>query len=319
MALSTAQACALFDKASSCLASIEAKADADSAAAAACMLQLNNYLESLKKGFASPHSTWQKLLQHQVRHNRCSCTTRMRQTSHACSQPPTTARLLLHLPLQVPSTVLAACCSLVTSQQDTPWSVVTYAAASTAHCLISMADKELSTASVGSSKSSKLSAMFTAQLEQSGFLQLLPGLLSRFTEAVQADTATQDFSASECTAFQAQQLVELVACMSGLHGGFAFFKGRLGTHAAGPALVEPVLQLPHIGMQYISRALQQLGRQDWMDAWLRAARNIAGVAAAAAETAESLNNGSGDGQPSSGSGDDSGSGSAFTSTAACTG
>jgi hypothetical protein len=60
--LSTAKARALLDKAISCLAAIEAQADADHAAVKTHLKQLSSTMRQVDKGFASPHSTWQKLL-----------------------------------------------------------------------------------------------------------------------------------------------------------------------------------------------------------------------------------------------------------------
>lgn len=160
--------------------------------------------------------------------------------------------------LQVPSTVLAACCSLITAQQDKPWGLAMYAAAVTAASLPTMAAEDLRSASASSSKSNKLAVMFKAQVQQSGFLQLMPGLLSSFTEAVRTYHPTGSASTDELIAVQAGTLIQLFMRLSGMLGGPSF----LTTHAAGPALVEPALRFHHASVQYVSRALQQTGQQD---------------------------------------------------------
>jgi hypothetical protein len=119
--------------------------------------------------------------------------------------------------------------------------------------------------------------MFREQLEQSGFLQLLPGLFSRFTQALQAGTATGDVSAGHHIPQQGVGLLQLKKWLDMLLG-----PSFLSTHAAGPALVEPTLRFAHASVQYVSRALQQVGRQDWMVNWLRHAWNTAASAAVAA-------------------------------------
>jgi hypothetical protein len=65
--LSTAKARSLLERISNCLAEIGAKDNAEAAVAGPPMLKLFGFLDNMQKGFASPHSTWQKLLQLKVR------------------------------------------------------------------------------------------------------------------------------------------------------------------------------------------------------------------------------------------------------------
>lgn len=85
--LSTAHARSLFERLSSCLAEIGAMAkdDADTAVVAASLQKISTIMRDFETGLASPHSTWQKLLQHKVRqttavvHGRQFC-----QSIHTC-------------------------------------------------------------------------------------------------------------------------------------------------------------------------------------------------------------------------------------------
>lgn len=108
-----------------------------------------------------------------------------------------TVLFVLHSLLQVLSAVLSACCSLITARQDKPWGLAIYAAIATASFLLKRAVDDLPTWSESNPKGSKLSVMLGGQLQQSRFLQLLPGLLSTFTQALQSLTTRDSRSAKQ--------------------------------------------------------------------------------------------------------------------------
>jgi predicted component of type VI protein secretion system len=64
--MNVAQARFLLDKASSCLAMMEAKADADPARLQACLTELDSVLRLLK-GFGALYPTLRRLLEYKVR------------------------------------------------------------------------------------------------------------------------------------------------------------------------------------------------------------------------------------------------------------
>jgi hypothetical protein len=170
----------------------------------------------------------------------------------------------MHLPLQVPCTVLAACCSLITTLQDKPWGPGTFAAVNASSFLIVTAAHDLPTTPTGNSRANKLSVMVKDQIEQSGLLPHLPGLLGKFTQALQACLATGNFSTSRHIAYQAGTMLVLLQALNTMLGVTAC----PCPHGATQPLAEPSLELALVSMQYISTALEQIGWQDWMDAWL---------------------------------------------------
>jgi hypothetical protein len=129
--------------------------------------------------------------------------------------------------------------------------------------------------------------MFKAQLEGSGFPQLLPGLLGSFTAALQAG----DVNAGQHLARQALTLLQIQHSLDVLLG-LSF----LSTLAAGPTIVKSMLRFAHASVQYMSKVVQQTGLQDLMSAWLRLGCNIAILAAAEACLCREGNS-----EPSSGS------------------
>ena len=110
-----------------------------------------------------------------------------------------------------------------------------------------------------------LRAMLFEQLEQSGLLWQLPGQLSSESDML-SRTPFQDSAAGAVAAGRmhktAGNLLHMVLSLQRMYPSF------LQTHAAGRRCMVPAVQLALSSLQYISTAMAQAGRQEWMGAWL---------------------------------------------------
>jgi hypothetical protein len=118
-----------------------------------------------------------------------------------------------------------------------------------------------SNSSSSSSSGSRLTALLWEQVERSGFLQHLPGLLDSQVSVLQARMAAGQPSASTTDTLAAS----LVGTVFHLFGRINDLQPSfLTTHAAGQLSLVPAMQLSVLSWQHVSTALPQLGPQEWM-------------------------------------------------------
>jgi hypothetical protein len=186
--------------------------------------------------------------------------------------------------LQVPRQVLDLCCRLVSKRN----AHLSLAALHTAAVLLDAAAAGLPKASMpgasrsssSSSSSNKLSSTLLQQLEQSGFLQLLPELYSNLIQQLEVSEAAAGERIQELGKAWAYQVDLFALLLSSLQKLAPDFWTK---HAAAQQCLVPAMRLAVLSVRHVSRALQQSGLQEpqpesWMDALVQATTCVANTA-----------------------------------------
>ena len=189
--------------------------------------------------------------------------------------------------LQVPRLVLAACCELTASGNLVAAAAVqTFPVLLVAHAvghqtqLAATTYRSSSSSGGGSSNTSgsTLSAMFWAQIEQSGLLQQLPDALDCQPGVLQAcPTAVQKSMAG-----MASDTMLISNLFNLLYGLQTLQPAFLTSHAEGRRCVFPAMQLGLRTLQFVSTAFKQVGRQEIMQELLTRSWDGASTVAAVA-------------------------------------
>jgi hypothetical protein len=137
----------------------------------------------------------------------------------------------------------------------------------------------ISSSSSSSSNSSNnkggLTIALWAQIEQSGLLQQLPGMLNSHLQTLQSNEP----HAGESTREIFIDMINLCTLLSSLRKLNPIY---LSAHAAGQQCLVPAMQLALSSLPYISIALAHEGQRAWMQQWLGSCWQLAILAGFAA-------------------------------------
>jgi hypothetical protein len=199
--------------------------------------------------------------------------------------------------MQVPFQVWKDCSQLMAHEnREAAFTAQTLASLLMTHAAEGLPLPAAGATTSSSSSSSGVMTMLWKQIEQSGLLQQLPGMLRSNLADLQISDGSRAPLAPDRLSGQTFVLLSLLSGLQHL---------QPKAQGTGQQFVVPAMQLAMKVVQHISTACSQTGKQDWMEAWLAKTAQVANnllrsfmlqhksavTAAIAAAAAESSNRG----------------------------